>query len=98
MLIVLSIFFGLASLAVVVGGVVYVFVRESNDRPLMPWGARMRVERAKASLELDAIEVKRLAIEDTRNRVLKAIQEDDHETVEQLGLPKVPMHADLTRY
>lgn len=80
---------GIATIALIIAMTVYAFQREEKERPLLPWGARMRVERAKAALELDAVEIKRIALDHQRTRVLRAIQDDDHDTVKALGLPGV---------
>lgn len=79
---------GIGFIALCVGVAVYCIMREDNGRPVIPWGPRMRVEKAKAGLELDAIEIKRIALEHQRTRVLDAIEKDDHDAVMQLGLPK----------
>ncbi len=72
----------------------WIVERENKDRPIIPWGARGRVEKSKAhtevlgeSLKQDAIDVKRAALAHQRNKVLEAIERDDTETVMLLGLP-----------
>lgn len=78
---------GIMGIFGVIGLAAFAFIREDNDRSLIPWGARMRVERAKALYEFDAIEVKRLALEHQRAQVLAAIEKGDTEQVQALGLP-----------
>lgn len=77
---------GIGFVTVVICGVLIALKREDKDRPLVPWGARMRVEKAKAGLELDAIEVKRLAVDHQRTLVLRAMQNGEDEKVAQLAL------------
>ena len=89
---------GITGIILAVGFVVFAIGREDHDRPLIPWGARMRVERAKANLELDAIEVKRLAVEHQRTRVLQAIESGDNEAVQILGLPSANGRTETASY
>lgn len=89
---------GVAGIFGVIGFFVFATLRDQSDRPLIPWGARMRVERAKANLELDAIEVKRLAVEHQRTRVLAAIESGDSEQVQVLGLPSGNGRVEAGRY
>ncbi len=85
---------GIAVIAVVVGVSFLLYLREERDRPVIPWGARMRVERTKAhtviveeQLKQDAIEINRLALSHQRELVLTALQEGDTPAVMALGLP-----------
>ena len=82
----ITVFGIMGSLGVIALGVL-AYQREDHNRPLIPWGARMQVEKSKANLELDAIEIKRMALDHQRTKVLEAIQNDDTETVQLLGLP-----------
>lgn len=93
-LLALAITGGIAAIAFVIGIFFWILDREQRGRPVMPWSARMRVEKVKASrqiaeehLKLDALEVKRLAVTHTRDRVVEAIKDGDNETVERLALP-----------
>lgn len=72
---------GLVGVALIVGVTMFALAREENDRPLVPWGARSRVERARAAAEIAEHEVRRessdimrLALEPRRQRVVKAIE------------------------
>ena len=85
---------GIAGILAVVGFFVFALMREDKGRPLVPWGARMRAERAKAHtlvlkehLEQDALEVKRLALAHQHDLVLEAIKAGDESAVQALGLP-----------
>jgi hypothetical protein len=93
----LSIVGGIALILGSIAVVAFAWHRDDLNRPLIPWGARMRVERAKANLELDALEVKRLAIEHQRTRVLAAIERGDTEEVQQLGLPSANTNGKAER-
>lgn len=86
---------GLAFIVLVGGAVIYALDREDHGRPLLPWGPRMRVERAKANLELDAIEVKRIAVEHQRTLALNAVRENDTKAIAEIALGASP---DESRY
>lgn len=86
---------GLCMLAMVIGSVIICAIREDSGRPLMPWSARMRVEKAKAHtetmqqhLEQEALEIKRLALDHRRTQVLSAIESGDNDLVTQLTLTR----------
>lgn len=90
----LTIFGGICVLAAVVGVFWWVMTREDKDRPVMPWSPRMRVEKVRASreiaeehLKIDALEVKRIALDHHRDRVVDAIRSGEHDEVERLALP-----------
>lgn len=97
---------GICMVAAIIGMAFYAVMREEKDRALMPWGARSRVEKARAHTEVmqqhlqqDALEVKRLAIEHQRTRVMNAIAQENHEEVERLGLPSSkPSDRDSAMY
>ncbi len=85
---------GIAVIVGMVGLSFWLYERERTGRPIIPFGARMRVERQKAHTEIlgehlkqDAVEVKRLALGHQRDAVLNAIKNDDTPAVMALGLP-----------
>lgn len=73
---------GVASCLGVVGLSAYAVIALSHGRPLFPWGPRNRVERAKARAEIaelaireESAEIRRLALEPSRQAIMQAIQD-----------------------
>lgn len=90
-----TILFGLS----LVGLVIVTCIREDKDRPLVPWGKRMEVERERARTEIhkehltqEALEIKRLALDYRRTTMMKAISDDsDVDHVQLLALTQPPI-------
>jgi hypothetical protein len=90
-----EIFLGLCMIGTVIGAIIWVLVREDKGRPILPWGERMRVEKAhahtevlKSQLEQDGLEVKRIGLDHHRNLVMRALEQGDDEMVAHLTLGK----------
>jgi hypothetical protein len=96
---------GIGGCIATVGLCVVVCLREADGRPVLPFGARIRVERAKAHTEImgeqlkqDATEIKRLALDHQRTLVLDAITKGENEEVMRLGLPSAEPAYNGHRY
>lgn len=89
---------GFMGIAAVIGTMVVIAMREDHGRSVIPWGVRHKVEKARAEAEIEqhrldllGVEVKRLALESKRTKVIEALQngEDvDLAEILQRQLPK----------
>lgn len=84
----------ITTISMLVGLFAVILIRENKDRPVLPWARRMAVERAKAtteiqkeSLEQDALEIKRMALDHRRTEMLKVMQlEQGEEAVQKTAM------------